>query len=170
MLNVTLQTEKFYYLFCLGAFFAVDVFFFIGGFLVAYSFMREKSKSILKYPFAILHRVLRFWPSYIFTIIIYSTIYIHTGEGPLWWLGKTLGQIDFCDDFWKTIFFMDNLIDNGERMCLGWGWYLQNDMQIFIVSLIFIFAYTKNKKLGIGLLIGLMLVSLSINIYQAQTN
>ncbi len=79
MFNINVQTDKFFYLFCFGAFFAVDVFFFIGGFLVAFSFMREKSKSILKYPFAILHRVLRFWPSYIFTIIIYSTIYIHTG-------------------------------------------------------------------------------------------
>lgn len=34
------QVEKFFYLFVVGAFLAVDVFFFIGGFLVAYSFMR----------------------------------------------------------------------------------------------------------------------------------
>lgn len=34
------QVEKFFYLFVTGAFLAVDVFFFIGGFLVAYSFMR----------------------------------------------------------------------------------------------------------------------------------
>ena len=63
---------------------AVDVFFFIGGFLVAYSFMREKSKSVLKYPMAIVHRVLRFWPSYATTILIYYAVYIHTGDGPLW--------------------------------------------------------------------------------------
>ena len=34
------QVEKFFYLFVTGAFLAVDVFFFIGGFLVAYSFLR----------------------------------------------------------------------------------------------------------------------------------
>jgi peptidoglycan/LPS O-acetylase OafA/YrhL len=34
------QVEKFFYLFITAAFLAVDVFFFIGGFLVAYSFMR----------------------------------------------------------------------------------------------------------------------------------
>lgn len=32
--------ERFFYVFVTGGFLAVDVFFFIGGFLVAYSFMR----------------------------------------------------------------------------------------------------------------------------------
>lgn len=32
--------EKFFFVYVTGAFLAVDVFFFIGGFLVAYSFMR----------------------------------------------------------------------------------------------------------------------------------
>lgn len=78
------QVEQFFYLFVSGAFLAVDVFFFIGGFLVAYSFMREKSKSILKYPMAVLHRVLRFWPSYISVILIYYSVYIHSNSGPIW--------------------------------------------------------------------------------------
>jgi len=34
------SVEQFFYVFVVGAFLAVDVFFFIGGFLVAYSFMR----------------------------------------------------------------------------------------------------------------------------------
>jgi branched-subunit amino acid transport protein len=107
------QVEKFFYLFVTGAFLAVDVFFFIGGFLVAYSFMREKSKSILKYPMAIVHRVLRFWPSYIMTILVYYSVYIHTGSGPLWKENMTLGQIPYCSSAWKTLLFVDNLVGNG---------------------------------------------------------
>ena len=79
-----------------GAFLAVDVFFFIGGFLVAYSFMREKSKSLMKYPMAIVHRLLRFWPSYIVVIMFYYSIVIHTGEGPIWEQHNTTGQIPDC--------------------------------------------------------------------------
>jgi peptidoglycan/LPS O-acetylase OafA/YrhL len=90
------QVEKFFYLFVTGAFLAVDVFFFIGGFLVAYSFLREKSKSILKYPMAVLHRVLRFWPSYIMAILLYYSVYIHSNSGPLWKANLTLGQIPYC--------------------------------------------------------------------------
>jgi peptidoglycan/LPS O-acetylase OafA/YrhL len=90
------KVEGFFYLFVTGAFLAVDVFFFIGGFLVAYSFMREKSKSLIKYPMAVVHRLLRFWPSYIMVIMIYYAIYVHTGDGPLWRENMTLGQIPYC--------------------------------------------------------------------------
>lgn len=38
--SLTRQVDQFFYLFVTGAFLAVDVFFFIGGFLVAYSFLR----------------------------------------------------------------------------------------------------------------------------------
>jgi peptidoglycan/LPS O-acetylase OafA/YrhL len=78
--------ETWFYLFVIAAFFAVDVFFFIGGFLVAYSFLRERSKNPLKYPMAILHRILRFWPSYIVTILVYYALFLHTGSGPFWWM------------------------------------------------------------------------------------
>jgi len=77
----------------LAAFFAVDVFFYIGGFLVAYSFLRNQMKSIMKYPLAIVHRLLRFWPSYIMAMLIYYSIMIHTGAGPLWYKLETVGQI-----------------------------------------------------------------------------
>lgn len=69
----------------LSAFFAVDVFFYIGGFLVAYSFLRNNMKSIMKYPLAIVHRLLRFWPSYIMAMVVYYGIMLHTGSGPLWY-------------------------------------------------------------------------------------
>lgn len=159
------QVEKFFYLFVTGAFLAVDVFFFIGGFLVAYSFMREKSKSILKYPLAVLHRVLRFWPSYIVVILLYYSVYIHSNGGPLWKENMTLGQVPYCSGAWKTLLFVDNLVDNGEKMCMAWGWYLQNDMQIFVFSLFFIYAYTRNKRLGYGLLAAMVVLGLSLNFY-----
>jgi hypothetical protein len=51
-------------------------------------------------------------------------------------------------------------------MCMGWGWYLQNDMQIFVFSLIFIFIYTKNRMAGYLSLTALMMVGLGLNIYE----
>ena len=40
---------------------------------------------------------------------------------------------------------MDNLVDNGNSQCMGWGWYLQNDMQIFIISVFFIYLSSKSR-------------------------
>lgn len=30
-------------------------------------------------------------------------------------------------------------------MCMGWGWYLQNDMQLFIYSMLILYIYDKSK-------------------------
>ena len=111
--GISSKVEEPFFLWITAAFLSVDVFFWIGGFLVAYSFMREKSKSILKYPIAIVHRVLRFWPSYTMTILLYYAVYIHTSSGPLWPVNLTLGQVPNCGEAWKTLLFVDNLVDNG---------------------------------------------------------
>jgi hypothetical protein len=55
-------------------------------------------------------------------------------------------------------------------MCLPWGWYLQNDMQIFIFSMIYLFVYSKNKFLTKLLIIGTIGISLTINFIFAQSN
>lgn len=46
---------------------------------------------------------------------------------------------------WKPLIFVDNLIDNGNKQCMGWGWYLQNDMQIFILSLVILLIHSKSR-------------------------
>jgi hypothetical protein len=61
------------------------------------------------------------------------------------------------------MFFVDNLVDNGEKMCMGWGWYLQNDMQIFIISMLFLFLYSQSKLAGKLSLPILSLLSLILN-------
>ena len=76
-------------------------------------------------------------------ILIFMSVYMHLGGGPFW------GQLENvvvapCMKLWKPLLFVDNLVDNGESMCMGWGWYLQNDMQIFFFSLIVLLIYSKN--------------------------
>ena len=64
--------------------FAVDVFFYVGGFLLAYVFVKEGQNTLGKYPLAIVQRFLRFWPSYLFAILIFYSVYLHLGQGPHW--------------------------------------------------------------------------------------
>ena len=78
------RVKSYFFLFLESGLFAVDVFFFVGGFLVAYSVLRDKQKNTLLYPLAILHRALRLWPAYIVVILIYYSVFIHTNNGPLW--------------------------------------------------------------------------------------
>lgn len=55
-------------------------------------------------------------------------------------------------------------------MCLGWGWYLQNDMQIFIASIPILFLYNKNKKFGYAAIWALIIGSLITNFVMVQAN
>lgn len=64
--------------------YSVDTFFFVGGFLVAYAFIKDQTKSGLKYLYAILNRFLRFLPSYFIAIMLYYAISPHIGSGPFW--------------------------------------------------------------------------------------
>ena len=52
---------------------------------------------------------------------------------------------------WRTMLFVDNLIGGGNQECLSWGWYMQNDMQIFILSMFGLFLFSLNKKIGLAL-------------------
>lgn len=58
---------------------------------------------------------------------------------------------------WKALIFVDNLVDNGETQCMNWGWYLQNDMQLFVASLILLFVYSLKAWIG-KVLIGLLTI------------
>lgn len=58
---------------------------------------------------------------------------------------------------WKSIFFVDNLVNNGETPCMGWGWYIQNDMQLFIASIILLYVY-KLKPIVSKVLLCLMII------------
>jgi hypothetical protein len=51
---------------------------------------------------------------------------------------------------------------------MGWGWYLQNDMQIFIFSMIFLFLYSQNKLACKLSLILLSIGSLILNFAEVQ--
>ncbi len=59
-------------------FFALDIFFYLGGFLVAYAILDKKKmhnftyKKPLNMFLIVFHRALRIWPCYIVTILIYS--------------------------------------------------------------------------------------------------
>ena len=45
---------------------------------------------------------------------------------------------------WKSLLFINNLTD-GVNMCMTWGWYLQNDMQLFTYSIFILLVYNRSK-------------------------
>ena len=106
---------------------------------------------------------MRFIPSYLVAILIYYTIFPHLGSGPFWSLEAN--QVQTCDGMWRSLLFVDNLVNNGTTMCMGWGWYLQNDMQLFVYSVFIVLVYSKSRTAGYLAIFFSMAASFAFNMY-----
>jgi hypothetical protein len=92
----------------LGAFFGVDIFFYLGGFLLGYVFFTQlKKNNPLVYILAMIHRLLRFYPSYLTAILIWYQIFPHLGSGPFWPLVERF--VEPCQFMWRNVLFIDNM-------------------------------------------------------------
>lgn len=142
---------------------AVEVFLFVGGFFVGCTIVKDTSYSIFKVLVGIVNRILRFWPSYFVSIFIFYSIFMHLGSGPYWSSLET--QTQLCHHWWRSMLFIDNLVDNGAYICMSWSWYLQIDMQLFVYSAIALCLYNRNKEFCIFVLVLTMLTSLAFTMY-----
>lgn len=95
---------------------------------------------------------------YAFVIFLFSRISGFLGSGPLW--GLYIDVLKSCEtSWWQNLLFIDNLANDtfhDKDYCMGWGWYLSNDMQMFLLAPIIAWLYIKSPKHGF-FLAGLML-------------
>lgn len=119
-----------------AAFFAVDTFFVLSGVLVAYLTLRQMQKGKGRFPFAsfYVHRFLRLTPTYAFMLFFAWFLTVHFSYGP------NITLIDpfaaNCRKYWWTNFlYINNIYPwNLNDVCVGWTWYLANDMQFYVIS------------------------------------
>lgn len=70
-----------------AAYFAVDTFFWIGGFLITLGMLEQvkKVRNFRNFYFGcVLHRLIRIWPTYVLAILIYWKVAPFLGSGPIW--------------------------------------------------------------------------------------
>jgi peptidoglycan/LPS O-acetylase OafA/YrhL len=150
------------YIIVYGAFYAVDTFFWLSGFLMSYLFILEINKmkliTIPKILMVYLHRYLRITPVFIFCVMFFWTLQEHLGNGPLYFdIGIFMSD---CKSYWYTnMIYLQNFIpDFKGNGCLGVGWYLAIDMQYFIFSPLLLICYMKFSKIIGWACIGILCV------------
>ena len=113
-----------------GAFYSVDVFFWMGGLLMAYLFIKElvDRKGRMNWGLVYFHRFWRILPVFMFVFFGYWALMKYCGDGPLWW--KIDIPTEDCKEYWWTYpTFVSNFVPDWKgNGCMGWGWYLANDM------------------------------------------
>uniref|UniRef100_A0A914DTM8 Uncharacterized protein n=1 Tax=Acrobeloides nanus TaxID=290746 RepID=A0A914DTM8_9BILA len=74
------------------------------------------------------------------------------------------GELEGCKHYWWANFlFISNLVHQ-ENQCLGQGWYVGADMQMFIFTPIILMTLSISKFLGLGIASALFLGSTAANI------
>ncbi|XP_046381394.2 nose resistant to fluoxetine protein 6-like [Haliotis rufescens] len=130
--------------------FAVDTFFFLSGLLICFLTLKDVKKRPVNCGYAgmfYFHRYWRLTPVYMIVMMTFSCLYRYLGEGPLW--PAELAAADNCKQVWWTnLLYVNNLVHVDDQ-CMGWSWYLADDMQFYIISPFFIFLLHRIPVVGI---------------------
>lgn len=148
--------------FLLGGELGVDTFFFIGGFLLSFIGIKRKTPVLQ----GMMLRFLRLTPSLAFVLMVYTLVVPFLASGPF--APRLQAQIfDNCRDTWWTelVYTMNFVPWNSDHVCMGWTWYLGNDMIFAVFGLVLLTVYKRSKLFGWILTLSLMLVSFAVTIY-----
>ena len=82
-------------------------------------------------------------------LMTYVSLYPYTGSGPMW--KKDGMEVNYCkNSWWYNFLYINNFVSitDSEKQCMGWSWYLANDMQFFVISPIIIVPLFYSKIAG----------------------
>merc|ERR1712072_529922 len=127
----------------------VDSFFFLSGFLLSYLTLKEMRAGKMKVIAAVILRYVRLTPSLGLAMLVYYKIWQYFGFGPF---APTFQNsvTRRCDgSWWSELTYTMNFVPfNSDDVCMGWTWYLGDDMIFFIVSILILPLYYKRRWLG----------------------
>eukprot|EP00040_Diaphanoeca_grandis_P032699 m.198847 g.198847 ORF g.198847 m.198847 type:complete len:870 (+) comp32710_c0_seq1:294-2903(+) len=145
------QVMKIPYLqFVLNAFFSVDTFFYMSGFLVSYGLIGKMEKLKItsygeffrKLPLykLYLYRYVRLTPLYAIVIGMAATFPPYLGDGPMYQQnnGPDSGMQQICKKYWWTNLLYINPFFGDNGQCVGQSWYLSNDFIFYLLAPFFI--------------------------------
>lgn len=160
----------------LGAFSSVDTFFWMSGLLAALALLRRADargdgeqrapvgvrRALAQAATALLHRLARLTPVYAYVLFAYTHVLPLVGSGPLWAQAQRSGEV--CTrTWWTNLLYVNNVLgedgQNGTAGCMGWSWYLANDMQFFAAAAFALPFYPAAPRLVVGFFVGALALS-----------
>jgi len=144
----------------------VDTFFFLSGFLLAHLSMKEIRAGRMNVIAAIILRYLRLTPSLALVMMVFYKIWAFLGTGPF---AVQLQQsiMSKCDGYWWTelTYTMNFVPFDSDKVCMGWSWYLGDDMIFFIITIAILPIYARKAWVGWATVITLTLLSFALTSY-----
>jgi len=146
---------------------APGYFFFMGGFLAAFTLTGKAAREgvgIRKFFSDLMHRFFKIYPGAIVALLFYWIVMPGMMNGTLW--NRYLGKITVCAERWTQKFFLyDNFKQQPFDWCTSWTWYVAVDFHVYpvIILLSYLFVFKKNSKyIAYGLTIIMTAMSMVI--------
>ncbi|KAL4709676.1 hypothetical protein ACJJTC_007407 [Scirpophaga incertulas] len=147
----------------------VQIFFVMGGFLMAYKMLMHAEThpfTLRTVPMALVNRWLRLMPAVLVVMGLAMTWVPHLGSGPMW-DAVVKRERDLCrSNWWQLVILMPNLFPF-EHLCLPQAWYLGTDTQLFLVTLVVMLIIWRWPRSGVPVLSIIMVISLIIPFLQS---
>ena len=176
-LEIYYQSKEWYFPFITSAYFSVDVFFYLSGFLFNFSVQKYFDKSIPRLKIIIVSIVLRYIRLLPFLLVgifgfIYITPFLSNGPNMTSYIFANRGCVN---NYWHNLLYINNLInysytDINYFQCAGHFWYLACDMQFFIGSILIVVLLNNQKIIRHIILILILISSCIIQMYLVLTN
>ncbi|CAL1280534.1 unnamed protein product [Larinioides sclopetarius] len=131
--------------------FSVDVFFAISGFLNAKAFFNKyrRSSGNISWFYFYFKRFIRLTPVYMLVLGFNTTLLSYTGTGILW---PTFNTNPICQkDWWWYLLYINNF-EESAKSCLPLCWYTAADMQLYIISPLFLVSLIRWPRLAYALI------------------
>ncbi|KAL3994535.1 Acyltransferase family protein [Acanthocheilonema viteae] len=168
--------QKFFNLIIVQAPLAVDSFFYLSGMLTSYLFMEKfkveaaKGRSIYSldiWSLFYIHRYIRLTPIYLMIMILDITLLTHFSDGPFW---RPI-EANYCrKSWWTNLIYMNNFLLQDIEVCMGWTWYMANDMQFHVFSPVLLIFLYRNQLAGIIIALSLITMSSLVHLFIVLAN
>ncbi|XP_074654644.1 nose resistant to fluoxetine protein 6-like isoform X2 [Tubulanus polymorphus] len=116
---------------------SVDSFFLLSGMLMTYLFMKQLdqvgSPKKINWLMFYFHRFWRLTPAYMLVLMVYVPLGPYFSDGPLYPQTEDGFDPNCKNNWWTNLLYVNNLV-HSKQMCMGWAWYLANDMQFYWIS------------------------------------
>jgi len=151
------------------AYYSIDTFLFLGGFLGALSIYRNihrmGGKPYLFIPLAIIMRVLRMWPMMLYVTAIQ---WQWSDQLPYGWNVWSRDIYTYgCGNNWWGIMFFVQEFTNAAGRCMEVLWYIQMDMLLYLFLPFNVWLFSYKKLWGLYSALTFIVISLICSIFNA---
>ncbi|CAN7937294.1 unnamed protein product [Ixodes hexagonus] len=144
---------------------SVDTFFFLSGFLLAYSLLKQNRNRLIVTIIACVRRFIRTTVPLFFVVMCCHLLpLIATGPSSPAMYDKFYH--DMSNYWWALLLQIRNFQPELSDGIFGHMWYISTDFQLFVISVIVLQLFKGNPKRTIAVFLGLSLAGCSFNAWQ----